>query len=259
MNNTSTINLFNMEIENIILLLDKICSKSKQHQSSFNKTGLKDIEKILGILVLERLIGNLNSTKILLSFVLKSPNENSNVEPSIGLILRNNLNLCKIVFKHLELQENGNNLKEFYKSVFGENIKKTVKDLKCKGYTDEEIQPLLANIKNNYAFLLNETGISLDNIETENFNCNMHLSQSFKDIESIFDAYSKYEHFGLNTLILQANTNEDEQLSRIKLSIHYSLKGILKCLTMLQIVDEELNKVNNEMVKKKHYHSPPPR
>jgi hypothetical protein len=116
------------EIRKITLLLNKIYSKSKKHVSSFNNKKIDTIKEILGILILERITGNLNSIKIL----LKEFENNPNIEPSIGLILRNNLNLCKIVFKHSEIQDSNNDIFEFYKNIFGENLQKSIKHIKKK-------------------------------------------------------------------------------------------------------------------------------
>lgn len=229
------------EIEKMVLLLDRIYSKSKKHASAFDNTGLKNLENTLGILVLGRIVGNLNATKILLQEI----QSNLNVEPAIGLILRNNLSLCKIVFKHSEIQDSNSDFTEFYKFVFGENIQKTIKYIK-KNHTQKEIQPSLDNIKKEYTFILKKTGIDIDNIENEKFHSSIKLSSKFDTLENLFAAYSKYEHFGLNTLILQGNNEIDEKLERINIAVHYSLQGILICLSMLQIIDDDLMRINKE-------------
>ena len=84
------------KIKTTILKLDEIYFESKKLFSSFNNKSEKSLEKILGFLVLERILGNLNSTRILLSNI----KNNYDIEPSIGLILRNNLYLSKVLRIH---------------------------------------------------------------------------------------------------------------------------------------------------------------
>lgn len=232
---------FQNKIDRIIKLMVDISSKGKNHVSKFNNTGFNDLDKIIGILILERIVGNLNSSRILLSELINNPN----VEPAIGLILRNNLSLCKIVFKHSEVKNTQSDLDKFYKTVFGENIQKSIKYIR-KHHSSEELQPFLDSIKGKYAFILKEADVDIDNIENEKFDPNINLTKKFESLENLFIAYSKYEHFGLNTLILQEN-NEIEILERIEIAVHYSLQGILICLLMLQIVDEELINKNIEI------------
>lgn len=233
------------EIEEVRLLIDEIYFKSKNHISLHNTIGFKNLEKILGILILVRLVGNLNSSRLLLSHLWDNPN----IEPSIGLILRNNLSLCKIVFKHSELIDNNANLDNFYRTVFGENIQRTIKYVK-RNHTQEELQPYLEVIKKNNAFLLNRTGLDIDNIENEKFDLKFNLSEKFNSLENLFILFSKYEHFGLNTIILQGNNEWENKLERIKISIHYSLQGIMICLLMLEVVDDELIQLNSRLAKK---------
>ena len=174
--------------------------------------------------------------------------DNPNNEPAIGLILRNNLSLCKMVFKHLELKCENSDLTEFYKAVFGENLKRTIKFLK-KNHSNEDLQPIIDDIKNSFPFLIQETGLNLDTIESEIFRFSYKLPANYESLDNLYIAYSKYEHFGLNTLILQENNSTSDIFERIKIAIHYSLQGILSCLSMLGILDEELMNLNNELRK----------
>ncbi len=233
------------EIEEVRQVTDEIYLKSKNHLSLQNTIGFKNLEKILGVLILERIVGNLNSTRLLLSELWDNPN----IEPSIGLILRNNLSLCKIVFKHSELIDNNVNLDNFYRTVFGENIQRTIKYVK-RNHTQEELQPYLEVIKKNNAFLLNRTGLDIYNIENEKFDLKFNLSEKFNSLENLFIAFSKYEHFGLNTIILQGNSEWENKLERIKIAIHYSLQGIMTCLIMLEVVDDDLMQLNSRLAKK---------
>jgi len=232
------------ELTVTINLIDQIYSKGKNYLSSYNNYAFDNIEKLLAILVLERILGNLNSIKHLLTII----EENPNIEPSIGLILRNNLNLCKIVFKYSELSDNKENHSKFLGRIFGENIQQTLKRLQ-KQNSIKEIEPFLENIKKKYSFILNKTGITLENIENTRFDYNLNLSSQFESLENLIQAFSKYEHFGLNTLILQDSNNFEEIFSRINISIHYSLQGILICLVMLDITDDELMLINKSLAK----------
>lgn len=229
-------------IDKIIQLIDYISSRGANHLSKFHNTSFNDLEKTLAILILERIVGNLSSSRILLSGLIN----NRKVEPAIGLILRNNLSLCKIVFKHSEIKNNqSSELKQFYKTIFGENIQKTIKHIKKCPHKKKELQSSIENIKNSYPFILMETGIDLDEIEKESFEP-IKFPNGFESLENLFIAFSKYEHFGLNTLILQDN-KEVDILERIEIAVHYSLQGIITRLLMLQIVDNELIDKNREL------------
>jgi hypothetical protein len=230
--------------DRIQTIVDKIYIKAKNHLSSFNNYEFISIEKILGVLILERIIGNLNSIKFLLDKLWCNPD----VEPSIGLIMRNNLSLCKIIFKQKELIDRNENLETFYKVVFGENIQRTIKQIK-KHHTQKEIQPHLDIIKKKFAFLLKETKIDIDNIENEKLEFKLNLTEKFSSLENLFMALSKYEHFGLNTIILQGNDEWNEKLERFEISVHYSLQGILICLLTLEIIDNELIQLYDELAK----------
>ncbi len=242
---------FETKIEDTINLIGTVYSKSKMYLSKFNGTGLKEIEKILGILVLDRITYNLYSTKLLLSELLKNPG----IEHSIGLVLRNNLSLCKIVFKQVEIKDNTpEKLKKFYQAIFGENIQRTIKEVK-KNYTQSEYKPSIKNISKNYSFLLRKLDIDINKIEDYKFNSNLKLSNKFDSLEKLHDAYSKYEHFGLNTLILQSDNNENEILDRINIAVHYSLQGVLTCLLLLDIVDKELLEILKKLFEKARTHN----
>ncbi|MES2588342.1 MAG: hypothetical protein V4622_05125, partial [Bacteroidota bacterium] len=71
-----------------------------------------------------------------------------------------------------------------------------------------------------------------------------------KNLSNLFVAFSKYEHFGLNTVILQ-NQNENDKFERIRIAIHYSLQGILICLNFLEITNERLQEINTNLSNKK--------
>ncbi len=177
----------------------------------------------------------MNSVKLLLSNLLNCPI----LEPSIGLILRNNLSLCKIIFKHSEIRLKNDDISLFYKSIFGDNLKWTITYLK-KSCNGEDLETNLEIVQRNYYYLLKQIGIDIFNIENENFSYNMSLPPQYDGLEALFRAYSKYEHFGLNTLILQDNRDFYGKFERIEKSINFSLRGIIFCLILLKIKDIEL-------------------
>lgn len=232
--------LMEKEIEEITRITNEIYSISKNQLSTFYNQKFKSLENILGLLIMERIIGNLNSTRILLINLI----DQKDIEHSIGLILRNNLSLCKIVFRHNELKcDNNAKLDIFYKTVFGENINRSINYVK-KYHTNKELQTCINNIKKNYPFLLSEIGLDLNNIGQFKFDEKIIKPEKCPNLENLFNAYSKYEHFGLNTLILQSDNESEEQLARIKISIHYSLQGVILCLSMLNKTNQELMIIN---------------
>lgn len=72
----------NSQALKLLELLDKIYSPSKRHLALFNNFKFKKNLELLSVFILERLVDNLNSVKILLCEVESNPN----VEPITKLL-----------------------------------------------------------------------------------------------------------------------------------------------------------------------------
>lgn len=251
----------NAEVEQLVNLINDFCVKSikyipiiekkyleliRDNKSTSEAVDFKKTINTMGIEILKMLLKNLYSIQILLS----KRNDFLQVEHSIGIILRNNLSLCRIIFKFSELiqEKDSEKLKIFYRFIFLENIKQSINYIK-KTCSEKEYKSKIDKIEKEYAFLFKELDIKISEVNEKDKvgTLNLNLSnQKLKSLETLFIYYSKYEHFGLNTLTLQSLQHDIHQIFEpINNSVYYSLRGIIICLCIFGIEDVELSAISN--------------
>lgn len=234
---------------NDIKYLSSLCVEvskiGESYLSQFNIQNLTKLNQISSILFIERLSSNLLSTSFLIAKITSNPG----IENSIGLILRSNLNDCRSIFNLFAFIEDKENEQKALKTIFGESLKKTINILRKKGYSEKDFSQSIQIIKNRYKSIILLSELDIDNIGNETF-CNLKLENVPSNLENLYLVYSKYEHFGINTLILQRDNDLREILNRIEIAIHYSIQGIIISLSYLNIQDNSLNKKNIELSKR---------
>lgn len=225
---------------------DKIYKYSKPVLSSLNNMQINSPSEMLFLNYLERLISNIFAIEKLLNDVPSYPA----IENAIGLILRSNLYDCQQIVYLEHLKQNDNiKYEKAVKAIFAENLQHTIKILK-KTTIKKTLSEGINHLKKNNKAILEFIGIDIDTIEKEDFGLKILLPKKFESLTNLYYTYSKYEHFGLNTIII--NQNEEDIIERLEIGIHYSLQAILTAFLSLNIrVDEllELNEVLANVIK----------